>query len=492
MLEKKVSLQQMLSSCKRFNTKVVTLFLFVMFLCRRAVSFGIRRNGCSIRYCTALANTSRRSYERVISEAFDRATRDFSSSNDPEENIDDGDLVILQSGLYTAHVVTKNECLTLDEVISKTILQTLSSSDDSKSKNQFKYSARDLLVLGSIWYLPPDSPRDPSLGIKPARVNIVEGEKGVYFPLDQKVKSGAYFRVHHNPRRFPAFHRYDWGASFSDSRFFSPPNNNTSNKKLPGVVVDEDEDLGYRIIMKPEGIPIHATVDNVVENVSVGVQNDILRRMGSTREKLLEKRKVEEALLGGRNRKQKMEPLIYVSTPQRLDHDTSGLVAVAISLEFSSYFAKLLRKKTDMQMKTMDKSCQQNEKEHDYVKKKYRCLICIAPTKGPSFYDEKVRLENLKNETIVHYLEPSIRAPKNFSATQSNSSWAQCLMTITDVGNIFPIRGGIAAEKLGLDLWGSFDGRCSLKVYCFKWYILMCVSLFQQYHPLVWLLQKLK
>ena len=43
--------------------------------------------------------------------------------------------------------------------------------------------------------------------------------------------------------------------------------------------------------------------------------------------------------------KKKIEPFIYVGTPQRLDQNTSGLLVVATKKTFASYFSGLLHRK---------------------------------------------------------------------------------------------------------------------------------------------------
>lgn len=83
-------------------------------------------------------------------------------------------------------------------------------------------------------------------------------------------------------------------------------------------------------------------------------------------------------------------------------------------------------------------------------------------------YDEVKRLQSFsdKNETIVHYLEPSIRAPKNFATNPGNSSWAQCLLQLKfNNRDVYPVKGSKSAEELTSQLWG-LHGK---KFYTFFW-----------------------
>jgi 23S rRNA-/tRNA-specific pseudouridylate synthase len=76
--------------------------------------------------------------------------------------------------------------------------------------------------------------------------------------------------------------------------------------------------------------------------------------------------------------KNKSEPLIYVVTPQRLDHNTSGLFVVATKKTFAGYFAKLLRVKTEAHLKSGDSMNYLDMVGK--VQKKYRCLVCVQPS----------------------------------------------------------------------------------------------------------------
>jgi 23S rRNA-/tRNA-specific pseudouridylate synthase len=121
---------------------------------------------------------------------------------------------------------------------------------------------------------------------------------------DQPLSPGQYIRAHLMPRRFPAG-EVDWRAT----------------------VVHSNHD--FVVVNKPAGIPVHATVDNRVENV--------LHRLTAT--------------LG--------TPLRIT---QRLDTEVSGLLVVARTPEFQRRFNRLLVERK--------------------VKKRYRALITSVPEPG--------------------------------------------------------------------------------------------------------------
>ena len=67
---------------------------------------------------------------------------------------------------------------------------------------------------------------------------------------------------------------------------------------------------------------------------------------------------------------------------------------------------------------------------------------------------------------MTHFLEPSIRAPKNFvsvcppvepPSSSPNKEWAECLLRIVGISNVFSIEGSAHSpeRKLALQLWGN-------------------------------------
>jgi 23S rRNA-/tRNA-specific pseudouridylate synthase len=284
-------------------------------------------------------------------------------------------------------------------------------------------NATELLHLGSVWFLPANAPRDPALGGKPVR-------------LDQTapaLQAGDYLRVHHHPRRFPHAHRYDWSKSIHD----------TSGDK-PGVIVAEDTDKGWLVIRKPSMVPVHMTVDNCRENVA-----DCLKQARAWQSPAADARDV------------------YITTPQRLDQNTSGLVVVATHKPFAAYFASLLRSKTARQL-----SGDGDDRNHESlgsVHKLYRCLVCLqsppvvnATTSTWSAHHAADFLRDFQRESKVlrHYLEPSIRAPKRFvEHPPDDSQWPECLLKIVKVGNVCELVGSPAGQDLAEALWQDASGQ---------------------------------
>jgi len=121
---------------------------------------------------------------------------------------------------------------------------------------------------------------------------------------DTKLTPGQYVRVHLQPRRFPV-EAVNW----------------------PATVVHQHSD--FLLVNKPAGIPVHATLDNHVENVL---------------------HQLREAL----------RVAVYVT--QRLDAEVGGLIVFAKTQAFQREFNQLLVERK--------------------VKKRYRALTTSAPEPG--------------------------------------------------------------------------------------------------------------
>ncbi|KAL7534924.1 hypothetical protein ACHAXR_006159 [Thalassiosira sp. AJA248-18] len=331
--------------------------------------------------------------------------------------------------------------------------------------------AAELLALGSVWHLPyssttakPNIDRfDPSNGVKPMRLNAGDWNK--------TANAGDYFRVHFDPRRFVDANLYDWGNA--DGVVASGGGGGVENR--PGVIVARDDEAGYIIINKPPNIPVHARVDNLLENVASSVGRSLwMERRESILADVMAVDDDDRLLSSNatyykkkrKNRKQKKEQLVYVATPQRLDQNTSGLLVVASKKSFASYFAKLLRTKTSGQLQQALSNVSSSRTSSCGVHKSYRCLVCIAPkneageAETTSMASEIDRLNKYTHTIMKHFLEPSIRAPKRFvqavpENVDNTEYWAECLLKITNISEICTVVGNAPSQDLARALWGD-------------------------------------
>jgi 23S rRNA-/tRNA-specific pseudouridylate synthase len=303
-------------------------------------------------------------------------------------------------------------------------------------------TSEELIGMGSVWFLPESAPRDPSRGEKPERLSAANATSLL-------LQEGDYLRIHHYPRRFPACANYDW------SRYVDDKSSDTNGCNKAGVLVAQDDEKGWIVIDKPAFVPVHMTVDNSQENVAACLQRARTATVDSTNTTI--------------------DPPLppYVTTPQRLDQNTSGLLVVASSKVFAAYFAKLLSTKTAQQL---DGS---NITSVDSIHKLYRCLVCLQPPTSLSTSDDDANIvggtENVaswsanqamaqlrsfvaEEKILRHYLEPSIRAPKRFVEKvpdDAEGNWPECLLKIRSAGNVYALIGNQAGRDLGHALWTS-------------------------------------
>ena len=158
-----------------------------------------------------------------------------------------------------------------------------------------------------------------------------------------------------------------------------------------------------------------------------------------------------------------MAEATYVTAPQRLDQNTSGLIVYATTKSFANYFAGLLRNKTAHQLKDPEDDADQYKRSG--VHKVYRCLVCIvgddnnalSGNSGWSVQQAVKVLRDYQNEDRVmrHYLEPSERAPKRFAANAEAEDWAECLLKIKKVGDVCALVGNAPGQALAKALWDS-------------------------------------
>jgi 23S rRNA-/tRNA-specific pseudouridylate synthase len=341
------------------------------------------------------------------------------------------------------------DTLTVEDVIEHVIEQQQQKLNANKRTRREPWlSPLELLQLGGIWYLPADEYRhqrrqsnnnkkhgDEDWKVKPRRLTAED--------CHLSVQLGDYLRVHHTLRRFETVHNYQWDLPVGSNRsstgsttatIFTNPNNtmkhNVPSRHRRGLVVARNTTSGFLVIDKPPLVPVHATVDNAVENVVYQIQHAPL------------------------------PPLRYVSTTHRVDINTSGLLVVATTKSFAAYFATLLRRKTAHQIQqwqrkpqhqptqissTNDTHVTSNDKQIDAngrpnrssssnIFKGYKCLVCVveSPTSIQQQEQQKrdtepsspwsveravTELQNYATHQalIRHYLEPSQRVPKRFA-----------------------------------------------------------------------------
>lgn len=294
---------------------------------------------------------------------------------------------------HVTHVLTSGDEPTVEQAIAANLKLPWTESVKLPVESK-QLSPRNLLELGAVWYMRESAVRDPQPGDKPQRLSSENAT--------MKLNQQDYLRIHHSPRRFPNVYNFNWTGWQSDP---------------DGVVVDRG--TGFWVIDKPPNIPVHPTVDNTIENVAEQIRKDL--PAGA-----------------------------YVSTPQRLDQNTSGLFVVARSKIFANYFANLLRTKTE-DLLNIDARLEKRVA----IQKGYKCLLCLIPKEGSSLAETYKQLTSYN--ILRHYLEPSMRAPKNFARIQGDKSWAESLLRLTYVGEPFPLFGSLPAQQLRSHLWESGD-----------------------------------
>jgi 23S rRNA-/tRNA-specific pseudouridylate synthase len=310
-------------------------------------------------------------------------------------------------------------------------------------------TAEQLIDMGAVWFLPAGALLDPTRGEKPERLLAANAPSLL-------LQEGDYLRIHHYPRRFSVCTDYDW------SRYVD----NVESGNKPGVIVAQDDEKGFIVVDKPAGVPVHMTVDNAQENVAACLQRGIMRTATSS---------------FTLTATEPQPPPPYVSTPQRLDQNTSGLLTVSTSKIFAAYFAKLLSTKTEQQLGGSKIASVGG------IHKFYRCLVCVqSPTPASAVHDDSNIVDDgsanhasswtakqgvaqlrdfVTEETIVrHYLEPSSTCgPKRFVEKLPNAKtkWPECLLKIRRVGKVCSLLGNQAGRDLAYALWDNPDACTS-------------------------------
>ena len=375
-----------------------------------------------------------------------------------------------------------------------------------------------LLYLGAVWYLPADEYHEQRaqhredllrecIGRKSTRSNNNRGVKPrrleVHHATDLELRTGDYLRIHHTPRRFPTVHEYLWngctqeGQKANGSQFMEASDRSDTERRYGssrGIIVFEDEAKGFLVINKPPMVPVHSTVDNAIENVVYQIQH--ATSISATTEQQSQATSPSTSLLSSLSKADAdnlpafTSSRDYVSTTHRMDVNTSGLLIVATTKPFAAYFAKLLRYKTEQEVRTNRIGEVQSqhspilasnsaESAASGIFKCYKCLVCVLEPSSPStnhananntyVRKEHERRNNAwsieqsiqelhscvtENSVIRHYLEASPRSPKRFEpsiplstketgASSKNGTkaidWLECLLQIRRVGSVYPV-----------------------------------------------------
>jgi len=404
---------------------------------------------------------------------------------------------------------------------------------------------RQLLYLGSIWYLSADDYRQNQLLLSEENNEIeIETNSDSSSSQNDKIKvfnttnnkkknrhdtsnrsvkpsrlslsnstmaleEGAYLRIHHTPRRFHRVYEADW--SF-------PSYNNTDDDddgNLPVVI--QQHGPGYCIIEKPHLIPVHATVDNAVENVahqlSLSQKQQQQQQQQNYYGNITNSGSVNNSSNVGHLQHNQEDPYRppYLSPVQRLDINTSGLLVLATSPEFAAYFSQLLRRKTRnnesnsnrsspvqidksnnitpaMSCNVQNNSYSSSNDSKPKIEKGYKCLVCIqsnddkdGKNQGESALQAWQRLSKLQRpessssssdntSTIIkHYLKVSDRAPKEFVESipdsddidddGNNPNWLECIMQITHVSEPIPLSAYESSSSVDIAIDSSKSQR---------------------------------
>lgn len=150
-------------------------------------------------------------------------------------------------------------------------------------------------------------------------------------------------------------------------RVHTTPRRYPASELQSAQLIVADEE-DFLVINKPSGIPVHPTVDNLQENLTA----ELSRQLGFS---------------------------LYVT--HRLDVVTEGLIVFAKTKSFQTEFNRLLAESA--------------------VRKVYRCLVQTDLV--PAHFSSPL--------SLVHYMEPSPRAPKKLSSS-FQEGWAMCSLQIIE------------------------------------------------------------
>ena len=216
---------------------------------------------------------------------------------------------------------------------------------------------------------------------------------------DTDVVEGNLIRLHPFPRKYGRVDDTDW-------------------KRI--VVHDADD---FIVIDKPSGIPSNPTLDNYYENVFIGLQSGL-----------------------------NIATKLYL--PHRLDTDTTGIMLLGKSKDFTTYFGNLLTKRQN-------------------ITKRYRAIVAADSAKNISDIFSESQFRNEKNSPggllLTHYQLKSSRSPKVFQVDQTDDS-SVCQLVLSSKTK--PMTRTVREWKKWTDTFESenYDGNTAVKfrnaMYC--------------------------
>lgn len=168
-------------------------------------------------------------------------------------------------------------------------------------------------------------------------------QEGVRARSDGPVSRGQYLRVHLRPKRFPV-QQIDWRVA----------------------IVHEDDD--FLVVNKPAGIPVHATVDNTIENVLYQLR----------------------VVLGAS---------LYIT--HRLDVEVGGLIVFAKTPEFQKEFNRLLvERKATKRYRALVTSCPEVGRHVHYMEPSKRSPKLVSAAYRENWLECELRVVRVKQVAV--------------------------------------------------------------------------------------------
>jgi 23S rRNA-/tRNA-specific pseudouridylate synthase len=135
-------------------------------------------------------------------------------------------------------------------------------------------------------------------------------------------------------------------------------------------------------VNKPCGLPTHATVDNVLENVLALFQKE---------------QQKEEGYCSSSSSSS------YALLPQQLNTETSGIMMVATEKKIASYMCRLLQRKIEG---ATNNSILQDDPAKIIITKRYHCLVGISNQEQHETLIQ--RMQSSSTALVTHYLDAQL------------------------------------------------------------------------------------